>query len=335
MSSGTIHILTQFVYPDDAPTGLYAEQLASRLWKAGTPVRLVGGSGSYRTRLHPPPPEDLPILHLPHHRGRRGNKASEAVEYVAVTRAFAQYITREVRPGDTVIVTSAPPVTIGLHRTIHHRGARAVFWLQDYYPHLLRGLWSLPGPVWSLVQGAWDIELGRWDRVVKCAGNLGYDHPNAVIIRNGPTLDLGPARPFQPGLCLYTGNFGYGHDHHAFVAVCKELRDRGCSIVAAGDGPGLHKLPRWINRRPACQSADELISAYWSAEFHLVAGHPGIDGGVFPSKIWNAHATGRTVVTTGFGPAMQREWNRARHTTAHERWTAWAQVLGTALEQNG
>ena len=44
----TVHILTQYVWPDAAPTGLYAEQLAIRLKETGSEVRLVGGRGGYR-----------------------------------------------------------------------------------------------------------------------------------------------------------------------------------------------------------------------------------------------------------------------------------------------
>jgi len=49
----TFHILTQYVWPDAAPTGLYAEHLATRLHQNGCDVRLVGGNGNYRIALPP------------------------------------------------------------------------------------------------------------------------------------------------------------------------------------------------------------------------------------------------------------------------------------------
>ncbi len=139
----TIHILTQYVWPDAAPTGLYAEQLAERLHRDGFDVRLVGGRGGYRA-LHRPKPQ-AEIVYLAHRQGRRGNLQQTFVEYAAVTRAFRGYIDRSVRTHDVVIVSSAPPNTIGLAKAIHRRGARAVYWLQDYYPELIRGFARVSG----------------------------------------------------------------------------------------------------------------------------------------------------------------------------------------------
>ena len=48
-----VHILTQYLWPDDAPTGIYAEHVADALAKAGLPVRLVAGTGRYRAGGRP------------------------------------------------------------------------------------------------------------------------------------------------------------------------------------------------------------------------------------------------------------------------------------------
>src|SRR3981081_2747626 len=102
----TYHILTQYIWPDAAPTGLYAEQLATRLHEQGCDVRLVGGQGNYRTLGRDKPP--APILHLEHYQGRRGNLGQTFVEYASVKRAFQRYIDNVVKNGDVVVVTSAP-----------------------------------------------------------------------------------------------------------------------------------------------------------------------------------------------------------------------------------
>src|SRR4029079_11856692 len=67
----TVHVLTQYIWPDAAPTGLYAEQLASRIARKGGRVRLVGGQGGYRELQRPIP--DCEIVHLDHYRGARGS----------------------------------------------------------------------------------------------------------------------------------------------------------------------------------------------------------------------------------------------------------------------
>ncbi len=128
----TVHILTQYVWPDAAPTGLYAEQLAVRLQQTGREVRLVGGRGGYRALQRKKP--EVPLVHLDHWQGRRGNLLQTFAEYASVTGAFKAYIASSVRAGDTVIVSSAPPNTVWLAEQIRRRGARSVYWLQDYIP---------------------------------------------------------------------------------------------------------------------------------------------------------------------------------------------------------
>ena len=67
----TVHVLTQYIWPDAAPTGLYAEQLAARIEQDGHDVRLVGGRGGYRALQRERPVAH--ITHLDHLQGSRSN----------------------------------------------------------------------------------------------------------------------------------------------------------------------------------------------------------------------------------------------------------------------
>lgn len=303
--AGVVHVLSQYLWPDDAPTGIYAEQLADAVAQAGVPVRLVGGTGTYREGERPAPA--TPVERVAHREGKRGNLLSTALEYESVRSAFASEILRSVSPGDVVVVTSAPPTTIGLVRQIHAKGARGVYWLQDFYPELVRGVVDFPLPLRRRFSSAWRKRLTRWDVVVKAAGNLGYDAANARVIRNWPTLDLGEPRPFRPRTALYSGNLGWGHHLPSFLALCEKLRAEGFEITVQGDGPGMARLPQWIRGGPALKKPSDLVRAYWDAEVHLVAAHPALTEAVFPSKFWNARATGRTVLFSGLAGAMEEE----------------------------
>ena len=143
MTAATVHVLSQYLWPDDAPTGIYAEQLADSLAAAGVEVRLVGGQGSYRRGRRAAP--RTAVVRLKHYEGRRGRLLSTAREYESVREAFGSYIRAHVAANDVVIVTSAPPTTLFLHRAIRARGALGLYWLQDYYPQLVRGVWDAPG----------------------------------------------------------------------------------------------------------------------------------------------------------------------------------------------
>ena len=321
----TIHVVTQYVWPDDAPTGIYAEQLADALLADGERVRLVGGVGRYREGGRPAP-RSLPEK-LPHRQGRRGRLASVALEYEWVRRAFARYLDTQVAAGDVVIVTSAPPTTLFLHRRLRRRGALGVYWLQDYYPQLVRAVWDPPAPLRRALARLWDRELRGWHHVVKAAGNLRYAGDNALVRRNWNTVDLGPARPARPMTALYSGNLGWGHHLPSFLELCGRLRDEGYEITVRGDGPGMASLPAWIRAQPPLADPRELVRSYWEAEVHLLAGHPDLPDAVFPSKAWNAVAAGRRLLASGFGGPMLEELEVVRRADVRAHLPAWTSFV--------
>lgn len=258
---------------------------------------------------------------------------STAREYESVRWAFGSYVSTHVNRGDIVVVTSAPPTTLLTHSDIRKRGALGVYWLQDYYPQLVRAVWDPPSPLRRLLNRYWRRELTRWPHVVKAAANLGYHGSNTTVIRNWNTLDLGVPRPFRRNTALYTGNLGYGHHLPSFLSLCEELRSRNFEITVRGDGPGISQLPSWINvQRPYVEESD-LIRSYWETEVHLVAGHPVLNDAVFPSKFWNAHATGRKVLASGFTGVMTQELEIARTADYRAHLPQWKEFLLTLHER--
>ena len=300
-----VHVFSEYVWPDDSPTGIYAEQLADSMIELGYESVLVGGTGTYRRGARPAP--KAPVARVDHWVGRRGPLVEVLRAYVSVTKAFADYIDREVGPGDVVVMTSAPPLTLLLSSAVRRRRATAVHWLQDYYPELVRGLLEYPKPMRFMAEAVWNRLLLTWDFVVKSAGNLGYEGANSRVIRNWPTLDLGAPLQAIPKTALYSGNLGYAHDLRSFIQACETLHADGYRVTVRGDGPGIARLPAWIVRESPVEDVNVLIRSYWEAEVHLVAGHPRIHRAVFPSKVWNSIASGRRIIATGFAPVMQRE----------------------------
>lgn len=319
------HILSQYIWPDGAPTAVYAEHLAERLRARGAEVVLAGGSGVYREATRPRPP--IPIERLPHFVGRRGSAADVIREYLSVERAFRRYIRECVGHGDIVVVTSAPPSSARLSREIDRRGAASVYWLQDYYPELVRGVFELPAPVRRALARWFDSLLARWTRVVKIGSNLGYEGSNAVVIRNWPTVSFPADIAPVPKTALYSGNLGYAQKVSALVEICEELRTQGYRITIRGDGPGMAKLPAWIDRAPPVVSGDELVRSYLESETHLVAAHPEIQRAVFPSKLWNSLAAGRRIRCAGFAGAMQAELEASLAAPYREHLHQWDSLL--------
>lgn len=327
-----IHLLTQYAWPDDAPTGIYTEHVADELSRAGIPVRLVAGTGRYRDGRRPPPA--TPINRSCHWVGRRASLTSVALEYEAVRRAFSRELKTSVRSGDVVVLTSAPPTTLFLHSVIRRRGAIGVYWLQDYYPQLIRAVWDPPALLRRALCRLWDRSLRRWDHVVRAAGNIRCPTEKASVIRNWSTLDLGSPRPARPRTALYSGNLGWGHHLHSFLAECRRLVDAGYTVTVRGDGPGMGALPPWVRAEPPLADPGALARSYWDAEVHLVAGHPDLPDAVFPSKVWNSLATGRRIVPTGFAPTMLEELEAARRSEPADHRAAWVRFL-ESLHRDG
>jgi hypothetical protein len=319
------HILTQYIWPDAAPTGLYAEHLATRLHEQGCDVRLVGGQGNYRTLGRDKPP--LPVLHLEHYQGRRGNLAQTFIDYASVKRGFAHYIDNFVRSEDVVIVTSAPPNTVQLASCIKRRAARAIYWLQDYYPELIRGIREYPASLRRAFSRYWDGQLLQWDRVVKIGANLAGPTHNSVVIRNWPTIAFEKVAAPESKTALYSGNLGYGHDVSLLVAACERLRDEGYKIDIRADGRGVQQLPMWLKAQPLHRDAELLKNDLNRREVHLVAAHPKIQRAVFPSKIWNSLALGRRLVCTGFAGEMAAELAAARVAPFEQHLDQWTQLV--------
>jgi hypothetical protein len=89
----------------------------------------------------------------------------------------------------------------------------------------------------------------------------------------------------------------------------------------------MSQLPDWIQILPPFVEPSDCIAAYWNAEMHLVAGHPDLSDAVFPSKFWNAHATGRPVLASGFTGVMAAELEAARVSNFRDHLRQWKQLV--------
>lgn len=299
-----IHIITQYAWPDGSPVCLISESIAAELHADGHNVCVVSGKGSYRESNRPKP--EFEIINLDTFDKKRDTFFDILKGYYQVTKAQIEYIRKNIKSGDLVVVTSAPFSSL-FFRYFIPRKTKKIYWLFDYFPASLKCLYNVPNFVKSFFDLIWRYELSKWDEVIKISENLGYFGKNVHTFRQWPMIDIHPDGSVPDKAALYTGNLGIAHDEKALIAECERLRNEGYEINIYADGPKTKKLPAWMASKGVFKDAEELKKALIKHEIHLIAGTPNTDELSFPSKIWNSIASGRTIVACGMIGKMNKE----------------------------
>jgi hypothetical protein len=331
-----VHLLSQYIWPDGSPTCIYTENLAEDLADQGLQVVFVGGKGRFRASSRAKP-DNVQIHELNSLVLTRGNLLSIFCEYLSYIWYAARYLRARVDKTDAVIVTSAPFFSLILRYFIPS-GALKIYWLFDYFPPALSIIFRLPLLIKRVADSLWSYELSKWDRVIKIAGNLGYHGDNQIVQRLWPTIHISEGVIEESDdtakSALYAGNLSLIHDVPMLVQKCRELRDNGYRILFSADGPGVKKLPEWIEKRST--GIDDLRFAKLLAEhsIHLIVGTPRLEDYCFPSKIWNSLAVNRKVVACAMSKEMLREFEECLASPFREHRGSMLRVVLDLLEKD-
>ncbi len=320
-----LHILSQYIWPDEAPTSVYATQLAAFMDKRGLKANLVGGRSRYREAGYLSE-LGFDVIHLEHFLGQRGSKVKAGLEYLSLALAFRKYIKHNVSHGDRVIVTSAPPTSVLLIDLIHRKKAKGVFWLQEYYPELMK-VFPWYRPCFLPARCVYDRYLSKWDRVIKIGSNQAYHGKNVQVIRNWPTCDIPQNVDPEPKTVLYSGNIGRAHCRKSLFEKTDELHQQGYDIRFYADGVGAKEFPSYIKCYALLKDTRQLGLHYARHEIHLIAAHPNHTRGIFPSKIWNSIASGRKIIATGFRGEMEIELQNALKSNYSNHLNEWEELI--------
>ena len=226
-----------------------------------------------------------------------------------------------------MIVTSAPPNTVTLAAAIRDRGARCIYWLQDYYPELVRGLYDYPAPLRRAFRRYWDRHLACWDKVVKIGANLG-----------GPSAQFGRDPQLADPLVRSVSR-ARAQDRDLFRQP--RLRTR-CRTVDRGlQSAASRRLSDHDARRrtQGCATSDVVAGAASGERSGSVTRRPApprstpggseskIRQAIFPSKIWNSIAAGRELVCTGFAGEMAEELEAAKAAPFESHLEQWSELI--------
>jgi len=320
--TGRIIFLNRFYWPDESATAQLLTDLAEALAprRSGEILIITGPAGGNRPSRE---------LHNGVHIARTGGRQAKAqgswrriLAYAAYMLGAAWHLLRNLRPSDTVVFMTDPPLLAAiLSPVLTLRGIRQIHWVQDVYPEIAV---ALTGHRWlNLLRPLRNLS---WRRATAC---VALDHDMLQIIRsagvaadkvhfipNWAPTGLTPPAPDAIGslrqawnlsgkfVALYSGNLGRVHDLHSIIDAAEILRDHpDISFVFIGHGAQLSRLQGETTARGLHnvrffppQPRINLAATLGLGDVHFVTLRPGCEGLVFPSKLIGICAIGRPVV---------------------------------------
>jgi glycosyltransferase involved in cell wall biosynthesis len=325
--------VNRFFHPDESATSQMLSDLAFALRDSGIAVEIICSRLLYSdTRAGLPPVETLRgvvIRRVWSTRYGRERLAGRAVDYATFYLACFRALLGSLRPGDTVIAMTDPPlISVLAGVAARLRGARLINWLQDVFPEVatVLGANPMPRPLqpllrwprnWSLRAAGTNVVLGG--RMRELVLGLGVSSPCIRIIENWSDLACAPhVRADDTLLRLreglqgkfvvgYSGNLGRAHEFQTVLDAAALLRtDPRIVFLMIGSGAGMRRMKesavraglsnlRFLPYQPREQLADSLSAA----DVHWVSLNPGLEGLIVPSKAYGIMAAGRPLIFVG------------------------------------
>ncbi|TAK86030.1 MAG: glycosyltransferase WbuB [Betaproteobacteria bacterium] len=306
--------VNRFFYPDLAPTGLLAADVAFDLARRGWEVHAVTSRQRYQDAGAGLPAGET-ISGVRVHRvwstrfGRAGT-LGRAFDYASFYVSATLALVRLLRKGDVVVAKTDPPlISVFALLAARMRGARLVNWLEDVFPEVAQHVGMRLGPValiakWlrnASVRGASaNVMLGA-----RMEAEVARLVPGTRLERIADWADGEAIRPlaFPSGKFVvgYSGNFGRAHEWETVVRAIGLLRDEpGLAFSFTGGGhhfPRIVGLPNVVHRGYVPQ--ERLSENLAASDVHLVTLLPQLEGLIMPSKLYGAMAAGRPVLFVG------------------------------------
>jgi colanic acid biosynthesis glycosyl transferase WcaI len=319
-----VTFLNRFYWPEEPATAQLLADLAETLAADGRAVRVLAshpGGGAADTEVR----HGVEIVRARSLRvGGRG-KISKALSWAAFFAAALRRVSRDTRPGDTLVLLTDPPLLAALAGPrAQARGARVVHWVQDIYPDLAQALGAGRGLGWlrDPRDRAWrmaDAIVSPGEDMAALIRSRGATAERVHTIPNWAPRGLAAAPEAEIAaqrrewgvenrfVVAYSGNLGRVHDLEPILALADALRgEPEFAFVFIGDGaqrPRLEELARarrlanvrFLPPAPRVRLAASLSAA----DAHLVTLRADCASFVFPSKLAGAAAVGRPVLFLG------------------------------------
>ncbi len=323
-SSPRVFVINQWLPPDFAPTAVLAGEIIELLRAAGIPLVLISRERAGAAADAIPGIERHVVDRLA--SGPTGILAKLLAWPTFARRALA-VLARELRAGDTLLVTSDPPLFYVLTVLLaKRRGARVVHWSQDVYPDIVEQHASATWLAYLLLlplRRLRNLALKRVDTAVAIsagmAARLGRAGANVTEIPNWARDDRLHARAQGESslrrahfadsdfVLAYSGNLGRVHEFETLTTAAFLLEhEKHIRFLIVGGGPRLAELKARVATNPPAQFVflgpqpeSALEDSLAAGDAHLVSLQMQFEGLVLPSKLYSIAAVGRAMVFCG------------------------------------
>lgn len=313
-------------WPDEEATAQLLFDLASALAQDGTEVLIITASAG-PSIWSGNQAESIRVIRVGRAARRRPGLREKMWGYLDFLRHARKALRQHVRPGDTVVFKTDPPM-LGpcLGPVARGRGARVLHWAQDLYPEVAMALAdsALLNPGFSLLRLWRNREWALSDAIVTLGSDMGEMVRRANI--SADRIQLAPnwaprgldfshhsaqraawqVDPNQLLLC-YSGNLGRAHNLTAVVDLAAALCPRPTvTLQIVGHGAQRATLESAARRQGLSNLhfADpvpraDLGAVLAAADLHLVTMRPECVGTVWPSKFYGIVAAHKPILFIG------------------------------------
>ncbi len=323
MSAPRLFFLNRFYWPEHPATGQLLTDLAEALAAEGFEVTVLTSGPSQAPRDESRHGVRIQRIRTP--RGAGQGALGKAFSWLSFGLGAAWRTWRTLRPGDTLIVLTDPPLLNLLTGPLaRRRHARVIHWVQDIYPELperlsrLRGL----GVIRRLRNREWrqtDTCVTLGDDMQRFILRQGVPADQVRIVPNWGPHGLVRATPDEVArqraewrlegkfIVAYSGNMGRVHDLDPILAVARQLLpDAQIVFLFIGNGAQRPRLEAEVKAAKLTnirflppQPRAYLSASLTTPDVHLVTLRPGCEELVFPSKLYGILAVGRPVLYIG------------------------------------
>jgi colanic acid biosynthesis glycosyl transferase WcaI len=326
--------VNRYFHPDHSATSQILSDLTFHLAASGHEVHVVTSR-----QIYDKPDAELPayetinavrVHRTASTRFGRSTLPGRAVDYLSFYRSVRRSLSRIIKPGDTIIAKTDPPLlSVVIAPVARRRGARLVNWLQDIYPEtaVALGVPLIGGPIAAglaalrnraLRDAEATVAVGELmaqrveafgvaaDRIDVIANWCDDDAIKPVAPANNPlrqTWDLADRFVFG-----YSGNLGRAHDYATVLTAAERLRnDARIVFLVVGGGQRFEALQREVKARGLqssfhfrpYQERTALRYSLGVADVHWLSLNPLLEGLIVPSKFYGIAAAGRPIVSIG------------------------------------